>query len=119
MTEQNIAQVPERTTQIEIILPYLQLPLLPELHKVFPDLFLNWWTDTTNIYRASLRLYAPGVQQIQFLHRHGLLYIQREMQRQHIIREFFKSVALEGNPLASLRVRRVLDLRDYHSVMLK
>src|SRR5437762_10813178 len=115
MTDQNAAVGPERTTQIEIILPAIQFPLLSELHEVFPDLFLVWWTATSNIYRASLRLYAPGAQQLQFLHRHGLLYIQREAQREQIIRKFFKGVELEGNPLAAVRVRRVLDLPDYQA----
>jgi hypothetical protein len=119
MTEQNVAHVPEKTTQIEIILPAVQLPLIPELHEVFPDLFLVRWSNMANIYHASLYLYAPGAPQIQFLHKHGIAYIQREKQREHIIREFFKGVELEGNPLASVSIRRVLDLPDYHGVKLK
>ena len=72
-----------------------QFDLLPELQRLFPDIILTCVTERGNVYR-----------------------VEREREREDILRAFFQGVELEGHPIETVTVRRVVNQPDYHSLRL-
>ena len=103
---------------VEIVLHYEQFDLLPELQRLFPDIVLMCVTDRGNGYRVSFASDSQEMVQRRFLSDHTIQYVEREREREDILRAFFRSVELEGHPITTVTVRRVLDQPEYQSVRL-
>ncbi len=82
------------------------------------DITLMGVTERGNLYHASFSPDRHEMLQRRFLYDHSVKYVERERGREDILRAFFRGVELEGNPIETLTVRRVLDQPDYQSVRL-
>lgn len=118
MSQETYNTITSKTTLIEFVLYYEQFALLSELQEVFPDIVLACVTDQGNVYRAAFYVGGREIAQRRFLREHAIKYVERERERENIIAAFFRGVELEGNPIVTLTVRRVVDQPDYHSVKL-
>lgn len=83
-----------------------QKDLIPELQKLFPDLAVREMRAASNIYESSLAPGQHGIQQIQYLHAHGLGYVNLDRQREKLIRAFFCGVELDDGPIYAISIRR-------------
>lgn len=82
-----------------------QKDLLPELQEIFPDLAVRETRDTGNIYESSLAAGTRGIQQTQYLHAHGLGYVNVDRQREKLIRALFCGVELDSGPIYAISIR--------------
>ena len=103
---------------VELALHYEQFDLLPELQRLFPDIILTCVTERGNVYRVSSLRNGQGVVQRRFLRDHEITFVEREREREEMLRAFFLGVELEGHPIEMVTVRRVLDQPEYQSVRL-
>jgi len=93
-----------------------QKELIPELQKLFPDLAVREMRGAGSIYAGSLAQGQRGIQQIQYLHAHGLGYVNLDRQRERLIRAFFCGVELDGGPIYAISIRRSPTQPDKHIV---
>ena len=70
----------------------------------------------SSVYEGSLAPGTRGIQQIQYLHAHGLGYINLDRQREKLIRAFFCGVELDGGPIDAISVQRSPTQPDKHIV---
>ena len=118
-----MSQEPQTTSitnssPVELALHYAQFDLLPELQRLFPDIILTCVTERGNIYRVSFSRNREGVMQRRFLRDHAIKFVEREREREEMLRAFFHGVELEGHPIEMVTVRRVMDQPEYQSVRL-
>jgi len=93
-----------------------QKELIAELQELFPDLVVREMRGTGNIYAGSLAPGQRGIQQIQYLHAHGLGYVNLNRQREKLIRAFFCGVELDGGPIYAISIRHSPTQPDKHVV---
>ena len=118
-----MSQEPQTTSTmtpspVELALHYAQFDLLPELQRLFPDIILTCVTERGNIYRVSFSRNGEGVMQRRFLRDHAIKFVEREREREEMLRAFFHGVEMEGHPIEMVTVRRVMDQPEYQSVRL-
>jgi len=102
---------------IELFLYHHQRDVLPELQTLFPDLEAETWREAGVCYRAS---FTQGqiMRQIQFLHDHGIRYIDHHHRCEKRVRAFFQGVQVEGLPIREISVRPATR-PNAHAVILK
>lgn len=102
---------------IELFLYGCQRDLLPELQALFPGLEAETWRESGICYRAT---FTPGqiMRQIQFLHDHGIRYLDHHHQCEKRVRAFFQGVQVEGLPIREISVRPATRSQA-HTVILK
>lgn len=102
-----------------------QQNLLPELRELFPDLAIVEERAVDSIYEGTQAQGTQGIQQLQYLHAHGLNYVNLERHREQLIRMFFCGIELDDGPIYAISIRdstkrpggHEVDLASQHEVV--